>query len=135
MWQFAPPYSNANILKTKYFFWVFFSVSGIYIKFEIFSKKKKIVMAIVFLKLQKVKNLVRTLSKKRCFRTSFQSQHVKISQTLMKAAGAHFYYIFSSFWEEMIWEMSPLFKFEVIEMFFNTLTAADYKYAFLDSNN
>ena len=35
----------------------------------------------------------------------------------------------------MIWEMSPLFKFEVIEMFFNTLTAADYKYAFPDCKN
>ena len=95
----------------------------------------KIVIANVFPKLQKVKNLVRTLSKKRLFRASFESQHVKMSQTVMKAAWPHFYYTFSSFWEEMIWEMSPLFKFEIIEMFFNTLTAADYKYAFPDCKN
>ena len=36
-----------------------------------------IVIANVFLKLQTVKTLLRTLSKKRRFRTRFDSQHVK----------------------------------------------------------
>ena len=39
----------------------------------------------VFLKLQTVKYLLRQLSKKRRFRTSFHSQHVKGFQTLVKS--------------------------------------------------
>ena len=45
-------------------------------------KKKMIVLANVFPKLENVKNFVRTLSKKRRFRTRFDSQHVKASQTI-----------------------------------------------------
>ena len=40
---------------------------------------------IVFPKLQTVKNLVRPLSKKRPFRTCFDSEHVKASQLLAKS--------------------------------------------------
>ena len=54
--------------------------------FEILQKKKKIVRANVFPKLQTVKDLVRPLSKKRRFRTSFNSQHVRGSQTFVKSA-------------------------------------------------
>ena len=50
-----------------------------------------IVIANAFPKLQTLKNLVRTLSKKRRFRTSFDSQHVKRSQTLVKSAWEYFY--------------------------------------------
>ena len=42
-------------------------------------KEKRIVIANVFPKLQTVKNVVRTLSKKHRFRTHFYSQHVKES--------------------------------------------------------
>ena len=48
-------------------------------------EKKIIVIAYVFPKLQTVKNLSRPLSKKRCFRTPFDSQHVKASQILAKS--------------------------------------------------
>ena len=47
--------------------------------------KKMIVIANVSLKLQAVKDLVRSLSKKRCLRTLVDSQHVKGSQTLVKS--------------------------------------------------
>ena len=40
-------------------------------------KKMKIVIDNVFPKLQTVNDLARPLSKKRCFRTPFDSQHVK----------------------------------------------------------
>ena len=51
------------------------------------------VQANVFPKLQLVKDLVRPLSKKRRFTTSFESQHVKASQTLVKSRWEHFYHI------------------------------------------
>ena len=44
-------------------------------------EKKMMVIANVFPKLQTVKNLVRPLSKRRRFRTRFDSQHLKVSQT------------------------------------------------------
>ena len=49
-------------------------------------QKKKIVIADLLLILQTVKDLVRPLSKKRRLRTSFQSQHVKVSERLVKPA-------------------------------------------------
>ena len=44
-----------------------------------------IFIALVFTKLQTLKDFVRPLSKKRHFRTPFESQHVKGSQTLVKS--------------------------------------------------
>ena len=51
-----------------------------------------------------------------------------------KSAWAHFYYIFSSFWGEIVWKISSLLKFEIIVLFVNTLTA-DYKYPVPDCDN
>ena len=97
-------------------------------------KKKMIVIANVFPQLQTVKNLVRPLFEKRRFRTSFDSQHVKGSQTLVKSAWEHFYHIFPSLWWEMTWRISPWLKFGILGVFVNTLTA-DYKYASPDCKN
>ena len=49
-------------------------------------EKEMVVKANVLPIVQTVKNLVRPLSNKRCFRTSFESQHVKESETLGKPA-------------------------------------------------
>ena len=45
-----------------------------------------IVIATLLRDLQAVKDLVRLLSKKHCFRTPFDIQHVKMSQILVKSA-------------------------------------------------
>ena len=49
-------------------------------------KKKMIVIATLFRKLQTLKGLVRPVSKKHTFRAPFYSQHVKVSETLLKSA-------------------------------------------------
>ena len=97
-------------------------------------KKRKIVIANVFLKLQTVKHLVWELSKKCRLRTSIDSQHVKRSQTIMNSAWENFYHIFPSLWREMIQKISALSKSEISGAFFNTLTGDD-KYAFPDCEN
>ena len=97
-------------------------------------KKKMIVTANVFPKLQTLKNLDRPLTKKGLFRTSFDNQHVKGSQTLEKYSWEHFYQIFPSLWGEMIRKISPLFKFQNIRVFVNTWTA-DCKYSVPDCEN
>ena len=48
-------------------------------------KKKMMVLANVFRKLQTLKNFVIPLSKKRRFRTRLDSQHVKVSQILAES--------------------------------------------------
>ena len=49
-------------------------------------KNNMIVIATLLRKLQAVKDMVRPLSKKQCFRIVFDSQHVKESQTVVKFA-------------------------------------------------
>ena len=57
-------------------------------------KKRMIVTAKVFPKLKTVKIFVRTLSKKRHFRTRLESQHVKTSQIFAKSPWKRFYHVF-----------------------------------------
>ena len=97
-------------------------------------KIKKIVIANVFAKLATVQGSVTPLTIQRRLKTSFDSQHVKRFQTLVKSSWEHFYHIFSSFWGEMIWKIFPLLKFEIILLFVNTWPS-DYKYPVPDCEN
>ena len=65
------------------------------------------VIATLFPKLQTVKDVFRTLSKKHRFRTPFHSQHVEGSQTLAKGVWEHFHHIFPSLWENLIRKIFP----------------------------
>ena len=86
-------------------------------------KKKMVVIANVFPKLQTVKNFVRPLCKKQRFGTRFDSQHGKVTRILAESPWEHFHHVFSSFWETMIWKMSPLVLGEILGVFLNTFTA------------
>ena len=83
-----------QLSKKRKTFLHFSSISGICIKFQTFPKKKMIVIANVFPKLQTVKGLVRPLSKKPFFRTNLDRQHAKGSQTLAKSVWEQFHYLF-----------------------------------------
>ena len=134
LWEFALPYSNPVILKTKNTCSVFYSIDGISITFRTFSKKKKIVIANVFPKLATVQGLVTPLTIQLRLKTSFDSQHVKRFQTLLKSSWEHFYHIFWSLWGEIIWNIFTWLKFDIIGLFANTW-AADYKYPVPDCEN
>ena len=98
---------KCNYLKKKnLFLGLLFDLWNLQQLLNIF-KKKKIVIANVFPKLRTVKDLVWPLSKKGRFRTSFDSQDVKGSQTLLKSAWENFYHIFSSLWGEIIEKKLP----------------------------
>ena len=117
--------------KTVYEFFVLYLESTSNFKhFE----KNMIVTANVYSKFQTVKILVRPLSKKRRFRTRFDSQHVKASQILAKSPWECFYHVFSSFSGNFIWKMSPLVLGEFLDVFINRLTA-DTRYPFQDCEN
>ena len=134
LWEFAVPYSNPVILKTKNILSVFYSMYGMSITFRTFSKKKKIVIANVFPKLATVQGLVTPLTIQLRLKTSFDSQHVKRFQTLLKSWWEHFYHIFPSLWGGIIWKTAPWLKFGIIGLFVKTWTA-DYKYRFPDCEN
>ena len=111
-------------LKNENFLYFLFLLWNLHQILEIF-KEKIIAITNLFRKLKTVKNLVKPLSKKHSFRTSFDSQHVKGSQTLVKSGWEDLYHIFSSLWEEIIWKLSLLLKFENLGVLVNTLTADD----------
>ena len=102
--------------------------------FEHFRKKNKILIANVFPKLATVQGLLTPLNIQRRLKTSFDSQHVKRFQTLVKCSWEKFYHILSSMWGDMIWKISPWLKVEIIGLFVNTWTA-DYKYPITDCEN
>ena len=93
-----------------------------------------LVIANVFAELQTVNILVRPLSKKRRFRTRFDSQHVKASQILAKSPWERLYHVFSSFSLKLIWKISHQILGEILGVRFNTLTA-DGKYFLQDYEN
>ena len=134
LWEIVVPYSHPVILKTKNIFWTFYSIYGICIKFETFPKKKKIVIANVFPKVATVQGLVTPLTIQRGLKSSFDSQHVKRFQTLVKSLWEHFYHISSSLWGEIIRKTSPWRKFGIMGLFLNTWTA-DHKYPVPDCEN
>ena len=88
----------------------------------------------VFPRVETVKILVRSLCKKRRFRTRFESQHVKASQKLAKSPWEPFCHVVSSFSENLIPKISPLILLEVLAVFVNRLTA-NGKYPVQDSGN
>ena len=98
------------------------------------SKRKKIVIVNVLPKLQTVKYLVKPLSRKIPFRTSFNSQRVFGCQTLVKSAWEQFFHTFWSLSVGIICKISPLLNFERLGVFVNTLTADD-KYPLWDCGN
>ena len=98
------------------------------------SNEKKIVISNVLPKLATFQGLVTPLTTQRRLKTYFESRHNKSFQTLVKSLWEHFYHIFSALWGEMIWKISPWFKFEIIGSFANRWTV-DYKYPVTDCQN
>ena len=125
---------KCNYPRNKKLFLIFFlHLWNLHQIFNIFQKEM-IVIANVFLRLQTVKDLVKSLYKDRRFRTSFGNQHVKWFQTLVKSAWEHFYHIFWSLLEKMNFKISRLLNFEILVVFVRTLTA-DETYPFGHSAN
>ena len=58
--------------------------------------------------------MVTTLTIQRRLKIPFESQHVKRFKTPVKSSWEHFYHISSALWGEIIWKISPWFKFEII---------------------
>ena len=126
-------FKSSYLKNKKYFLGFLFNLWNLHEILNIF-RKKKIVIASLFPKLVTVQGFVTPLTIQRRLKTSFDSEHVKRFQTLVKSSWENFYHIFPSLWGEMIWKISPWLKFEIIGLFVNTWTA-DYKDPVPDCEN
>ena len=87
-----------------------------------------IVIADVFPKLQTLKFLLTPLSQKGCFRTRFDSKHVKASEVFLKSKWEHFRHLFSLISIKLIRKMCPpIVLREILVVLLNTLSV-DGKY-------
>ena len=94
-------------------------------------KLNMMVIANGFPKLETVNNFVRPLCENPRVGTCFDSEHVTVSYKFPKCPWENFFHVFSSFWEKLIWKISPrLFP----DYFLNTLIA-DGKYPVEDCEN
>ena len=79
----------------------------------------------VFPKLLTPKEVVTWTSKTPCFRRPFGNQRVHEFQTLSKSARHHYYLIVPWIWDKLSWKKCRLVRFEILQLFVNTLTTDD----------
>ena len=108
-------------------FWNLVSILNIF-------QKKVTLIADVFPKLRTQKKLVRSMPKKSNFKESFDKQHGKCAQTLLKFAWQHLYDIYWSLWRQLTCKKSLLVTWKISRLFPNTLSA-DGKYSLLNRDN
>ena len=91
-------------------------------------------IAEAFPKLRTRKNVVRSMSKKSCFKGSFGKQHGKRAQTLLKFEWKHLYNIYWSLWRQLTSKKSLLVICKISRLFPNTLSG-DGKYSLFNRDN
>ena len=79
----------------------------------------------VFPKVLTPKEVVTWTSKAPWFRRPFGNQRVQEFQTLSKSARHHYYPIVQWIWDKLSWKKCRLARFEILELFVNTLTTDD----------
>ena len=91
-------------------------------------------IADAFPKLRSVKNVVRKMCKKACFKTSFESQNAKRSPQQLESAQQHFYRNFLSLQGKWNWIIFLSVISEILRLFINISTVDD-KYSLHNSEN
>ena len=91
-------------------------------------------IADVFPKVRTAKNVVRPISKKSNFRGSFEKQHSKRDQTLLKFKRQELYQIYWSISRQLTYKRSLLVISKILRLFTNRLSADD-KYSLLNRDN
>ena len=97
-------------------------------------KQKMTLIAEVFPKLRTPKNKVRSMSIKSSFKGSFEKQHGKCAQILLKFAWQNLYHIPWSLWRQLTFKNFLLAICKISRLFPNRLNA-DGKYSLLNRDN
>ena len=80
------------------------------------------------MKLLTRKNVLSSMPKSSCFRTSFRSQRVHLCKTLLKSARQHFYPTFPLMQDKLSWKTSLWIRSKISGMLVSTL-ADDHMYS------
>ena len=88
-------------------------------------KKKMTLMAYLFVRVRRVKNVVRYMCKKFCFRLPFRKEHGKRVSTLVKFERQHLYHIYWSTQKQFSCKKSLLVICKSLRLFVNTMSAVD----------
>ena len=94
------------------------------LNFEDFQQKVTLI-ANFFLKLWTPKNVFKQMSKNSCFRGTFNKQHGKVDQTMLKSERHQLYSIYGSLRRKVSWKKSLLVICKVLIMFAIILNADD----------
>ena len=88
-------------------------------------RKKRRLIAYLFLRLRPAKNVVRYICKKSCFRLPLQKEHGKRVSTLFKFERQHLYHIYWSMGRQFSCKKSLLVICKSLGLFVNTMSAVD----------
>ena len=88
-------------------------------------KKSMTSMSYLFLRPQPVKNQVKYMCRKFCFRLPFQKEHGKRVSTLVKFERQHLYHIYWSTQKQFSCKKSLLVICKSLRLFVNTMSAVD----------
>ena len=91
-------------------------------------------IADVFPKLRKPKNMVRSMPKNSRFRVSVEKEHGECTQTFFIFEGQRLYHIYWSLGSQLSYKKSLLLIWKISNLFPNSL-CADAKYSLLDRDN
>ena len=104
------------------------------LNFEYFQKKKMILIADSFWKLQTPKNVVRSTTKISRFWGPFEKQDGKRTQKLFKFEWQHLYHIYLSLRRQVRRRKPLLVIWKILGLFVNTVTTND-RYSLLNTDN
>ena len=90
-----------------------------------FFKKKMTLLAYLFLRLRRAKNVVRYICKKSRFRLPFQREHGKRVSTLFKFERQQLYDIYWASRRQFSCKKSLLVRCKSLRLFVNTMSAVD----------
>ena len=97
-------------------------------------KKKKTLIAYLFLRLRPVKNMVRYMCKKSRFRLRYQKEHGKRVSTHLNSERQIMYHIYWLMGRILSSKKSLLVIWKILKLFLNALSVVD-KYSLLNSFN
>ena len=96
--------------------------------------KKMTLIADVCPEIPAPKNMVRSMSKKPCFRGPLESEHGKLAEIMFQSEWQKLYKIYQSLWRQLHWKKSLLVILKILRQFVNTLTV-DEKHYLLNRDN
>ena len=116
------------------FFWIFYCISEMWMKFRTFWKMGWVSLPNYFRTLLFRKEVATETSRRSVFKTPFDNQRVNGLQTPLKVARQHYYPFFPWISDKLSWKKTALLWSKILRLFVNTMTTDD-KYSCRNMQN